>query len=266
MRCRYPALLLLGVVLASLLLCGQDQSSASSSSSSSGRDSQSRKPAPPRRLTEAAKAAENEGEEFLFQKHDVKSAIESFKKCTQLDAWYGHGYVMLGIAYIQAERWDEAQWAFEEAAKLEPENLQAWLGIGSVMNEQQKYTAAQKAIQHGLDIAPNSAEAHYEMGRALFGLEKLPDAELEANRAIALNNDYISSHVLLANIYVAAYDAEGALAEFREALKIDPNGPQAAAIQENIGMLEKALQQAKQSSPSSATGKSGKSVRRTSPQ
>ncbi|HEY6967812.1 MAG TPA: tetratricopeptide repeat protein [Candidatus Angelobacter sp.] len=198
------------------------------------------KPPAAQRNTEAAKAVEAQGQELLFQKHDLKGAIESFKKTVKLDPWYAHGYMMLGLAYMQAERWDEAHWAFEDASKVEPENAQAWLGVGSALNEQKDYAGAQKALQKSLELKPGSAEAHYEMGRSLWGLEKLEAAAEQTKRAIELNKDYVSPHVLMGNIYLSGSDPESALAEFREALKLDPEGPQASSIKQTISDIEKA--------------------------
>lgn len=234
----HPLAILLGLLLFAAQLIGQDQSSDSAKSTT-----QARKPVQQHRFTEAAIAAEAEGEEFLFRKHDAKGAIESFKKSIKLDPWYTHGYIMLGVANTQAQRWGDAQWAFEEASKLEPEDVQAWLGIGSALNEQKDYAGAQKALEHCLDLNPDSAEAHYEIGRSLLSQGKLPLAESHARLAVALDNEYASFHVLMANIYVAELDANSALAEFREALRLDPDGPDAQAIKDNIGMLQKALSQ-----------------------
>ena len=89
----------------SLSLAAQDSSSTAS------------KPAAAQRNTAAAKEAEAQGQELLFQKHDTKGAIERFKKCVKLDPWYGHGYLMLGLAYMQVQRWDEAQWALRTRPK-----------------------------------------------------------------------------------------------------------------------------------------------------
>src|SRR5215472_14194003 len=108
--------LVLVLLVSSLKFTAQDSTSNST-----------KPPSQQQRNTEAAKAAEAEGQTFLFQKHDVKSAIESFKKANKLDPWYGHGYLMLGLAYMQAQRWDAAQWAFEDASKVDPDDAQAWL-------------------------------------------------------------------------------------------------------------------------------------------
>lgn len=223
-------------LLALLLLFSFKVSAQNSRSSSS-------KPPVQQRNTEAAKAAEAEGQDFLFQKHDVKSAIESFKKATKLDPWYEHSYLMLGLACMQAERWDEAQWAFEDASKVDPNDAQAWLGVGSALNEQKDYTGAQKALEHSLELKPDSAEAHYELARSLWSLGRLQPAGEHARRAIELNKNYASPHLLMGNIYVDQSDADNALAEFREALRLEPEGSQADEIKEMIARIEKAQSQ-----------------------
>src|SRR5215469_4292218 len=156
---KYAFFVLILVFCCSLSLCAQD------SNSSPPRQ-------PPKRNTEAAKTAENEGQQLLFRKHDVRGAIEKFKRTTELDPWYAHGYLMLGLAYMQDQRWDSAQFAFEDASKVDPEEPQAWLGIGSALNEQKSYEAAQKAITRSLDLKPDSAGGHYELARSLLGLQK----------------------------------------------------------------------------------------------
>lgn len=240
MRGTLCGLALLAVGFACAQLVAQDSGSGTSKASQQQRPAQHRD-------TAAAKAAETEGQKFLFQKHDNIAAVQSFKKCIKLDPWYEHGYIMLGVAYTQGQHWDDAQWAFEEASKLDPEDPQAWLGIGSSLNEQKDYAGAQKALQHSLEIKPESSEAHYELGRTFLGLGKLPLAKEQALKATELNKDYASPHVLMANIYLAQFDATSALAEFRESLRLDPDGPDATAIKENISMLQKAIDQSSQS-------------------
>jgi len=231
---RFFYLVSLHLLLAfSLSLAAQDSSSTAS------------KPTAAQRNTEGAKEAEAKGQELLFQKHDTQGAIVSFKKAVKLDPWYGHGYLMLGLAYMQVQRWDEAQWAFEDASKVEPEDAQAWLGIGSALNEKKDYEGAQKALQRCLELKPDSAEAHYELGRSLWSMGKLDAAEEQTKRAIELNKEYASPHVLMGNIYLSGSDADSALAEFREALKLDPEGPQASSIKQTISEIEKAKAETK---------------------
>ncbi len=183
----------------------------------------------------------NKGRDFLFQKHDAEAAVEEFKRAIKLDPWFGQGYLLLGLAQMQAQHWSEAQWAFEEAAKVEPGNAQAYLGTGAALNEQKDYAGAQKALQHSLELQPDSAEAHYEMARSLCALGKWEAAEPHVSQAIEINKDYAGPHVLMGNIYLQREDPDAALAEFKEYLRLDPQGSLAASVKDMVAQLEKAL-------------------------
>src|SRR5438309_2343872 len=97
-----------------------------------------------RRLLPEAQEAMDKGQELLFKKHDAKASVEEFKRAIKLDPWYGDAYMLLGLARMQLRQWSDAQWAFEEAEKVEPGNAKAYLGAGSALNEQKNYADAQK--------------------------------------------------------------------------------------------------------------------------
>src|SRR5215470_16604043 len=156
-------------------------------------------PRPPK--PEAAQAMAR-AQDLLFRKNDPQASIAEFKKVVKLDPWWGQGYIMLGVAYTQLQRWGDAQLAFDEATKVEPGNAQAYLGLGSALNEQHDYVAAQKALEHILDLQPDSAEAHYELARTLGALGKWAAAEPHVRRVLELNPDYPGSHALLGNVYL----------------------------------------------------------------
>jgi tetratricopeptide (TPR) repeat protein len=187
--------------------------------------------------------AMNRGQELLFRKNDPEGGVREFKKALQIDPWYGQGYILLGVAYMQLQRWNTAQFAFEEAVKVEPDNAQAFLGLGSALNEQREYSAAQKALEHSLDLKPNSAEAHYELARTLGALGKWQAAEPHARRAIEINPDYPGSHALLGNVYLDEQDINAALKEFRTYLQMAPEGSLAPTVRQKISEIEAATGQ-----------------------
>jgi tetratricopeptide (TPR) repeat protein len=195
-----------------------------------------RRPANPEAQQVLARA-----QELLFRKHDVAASIEEFKKALKIDPWYGPGYVLLGLAYMQSRRWSDAQDAFSEASKVEPGNAQAFLGLGSAMNEQHDYTGARKALEHSLELNPGAAEAHYELARTFGSLGKWQEAEPHARRAIEINPDYAGPHVLMGNAYLERRDLSSALAEFREYLRLDPEGNLAPSVKQIIAEIEKAM-------------------------
>jgi cytochrome c-type biogenesis protein CcmH/NrfG len=197
--------------------------------------------ASPRRPSPAASESLARAQELLFRKHDPAASIPEFLKAVKADPWYGPGYVLLGLAYMQMQRWSDAQWAFTEAGKVEPGNAQAFLGLGSALNEQHDYGGAQKALENSLDLDPNSAEAHYELARTFGASGKWEQAAPHAQRAIAINPDYAGPHALMGNVYLDQQDLKSALAEFRQYLRLAPDGNLAPSVKQMISELEKEI-------------------------
>jgi|GEM_PF-961564 len=188
-----------------------------------------------------AQAALDRAQELLFRKKDPEASIPEFKKAMKLDPWYGPGYVLMGLAYMQMKNWDSARLAFEEATKVEPGNAQGYLGIGSALNEQREFGSAQNALEHSLELKPDSAEAHYELARAMYAQSNWKAALPHAQKAVEINPEYAGPHVLLGNIYVQAENPEGALAEFRTYLRLEPEGSMVPEVKDMIAQLERIL-------------------------
>ncbi len=193
--------------------------------------------------TPEAQQALSRARELLFRQHDPQGGIAELKRALKSDPWYGPGYVLLGLAYMQTQRWEDAQFAFTEASKVEPGNAQAYLGLGSALNEQHDYAGARKALDHSLELSPDSAEAHYELARTLGALGKWQEAAPHASRAMELNPDYAGPHALMGNIYLEQQNLAFALAEFREYLRLEPQGSLAPEVKQIIPEIEKAMDQ-----------------------
>jgi tetratricopeptide (TPR) repeat protein len=228
---------LFGVFFLLTLVSGLATSQTGSQTKSSPQAAAGDTPAPRPPKPEAAQAMAR-AQELLFRKNDPEASVAEFKKVVKLDPWWGQGYILLGVAYMQLQRWSQAQLAFDEATKVEPGNAQAYLGLGSALNEQHEYAAAQKALEHSLDLQPNSAEAHYELARTLGATGKWQAAEPHVRRAMQINPDYPGSHALMGNIYLERQDLESALKEFRAYLQMAPQGSLAPTVREKISEIE----------------------------
>ncbi len=183
------------------------------------------------------------GQELLLRKHDPKESISSFKKVLKIEPQYAPAYLLLGTAYMQTREYAEAQSAFEKVSKLEPSNATAYLGLGASLNQRGEFLAAQKPLMRSLELNPNSAEAHYELGRGYWALGKWQDASPHVRKSLAIDRDFAMSHVLMGNVYLREKNANSALAEFQEYLRLDPDSAQAAAVKDMVAKLQRALSQ-----------------------
>jgi tetratricopeptide (TPR) repeat protein len=64
-------------------------------------------------------------------------------------------------------------------------------------------------------------------------------AEPHARKSIELKHDIPLAHILLGNILLKKQDSRGALTEFKEYLRLDPNGPFAPGARDMVAKLEK---------------------------
>lgn len=216
-----------------------------------GRDDAGRTaPAAARRSSNReAQEALDRAQNLLFRQHDPRASIEEFRRALKSDPWFGPGYILLGLAYMQIQEWEEAQRAFTEATVVEPGNAQGFLGLGSALNELGRLTDAQKNLEHSLELNPESAEAQYELARTFAQTGELQKAQPHVSRAIEINPGYAGPHALMGNIYLEQQNPQFALAEFREYLRLDPEGSLAPEVKRIIPALEKAVAEQRDKKP-----------------
>ena len=82
---------------------------------------------------------------------------------------------------------------------------------------------AQHAFQKTVQLVPDDAESHYNLGVALKNLGLLNDAVASYRRAIKIKPNYVEAHHNLGNALKDLMQLKDAEASFRLALKLDPN-------------------------------------------
>ena len=85
----------------------------------------------------------------------------------------------------------------------------------------------------------------FELGRAYLGLGRWDAAGQHVAKANQLRPDDPQQHVVLGNIMLRERNADGALKEFQEALRLDPKGPIAEPTRQVIARIEAAIKQPK---------------------
>src|SRR5439155_10662093 len=75
--------------------------------------------------------------------------------------------VILGNALRSLGKLDESAGAYEQALRLDPQNLDASCGLGNVRRDQGRLTEAVAAYRDATAIAPTYPLAHHNLGRLL---------------------------------------------------------------------------------------------------
>jgi tetratricopeptide (TPR) repeat protein len=193
---------------------------------------------------EARKNLED-GQSLLKSGKDIDKSISLFKKATEAYPQYVQAYLLLGAAYSSQQRWDDAEKPLEKAIELDKSSVSSYIALGSVQNEKHNFQEAEKNLKRAAELAPKSADAHFELGRTYWGMANWDAADTELATAIQLRPNHSGSHLLRGNVLLRKRDAAGALSEFEESVRLDPNGPFAEPTKQMIAKIQSALSSAK---------------------
>jgi Flp pilus assembly protein TadD len=194
---------------------------------------------------EGLKAAYSEGA-ALSNAGKYDEAVAKFNqvlvdvpKCTEC-------YINIGATYALKKDYAQSEIAFKKALELDPNSVDAYYGLASIYNDQQKFTEAQamsaeaskRAGTAGAAGAPANADTLYNQGVIAWNAKDYPKAqELFAATATA-NPNHAEAHYMLGLANLNLGKLPEAAKEFETYLKLAPTGPNAKAAQTNFDMLK----------------------------
>ena len=120
-------------------------------------------------------------------------------------------------------RYGEAAVAFREALRLDPDDVDSLLGLGSAVEELGRPDEAIELYRRAMRIAPDDATTHHYLSSGLRAKGRLEEAVAEAREAVRLSPDDAS---MLSNLGFCLANSgrfDEAEAAYREALKNRPD-------------------------------------------
>ncbi len=138
--------------------------------------------------------------------------------------------------------------ALEKQAQQEPFNGEARLELARLYFQLRVYPRAADYFADALDIDPNNAKARNDLGSSLMYQGMLGLARREYLKAIAIDSSLPDSHYNLAIIlsHSSQPDIPGALAEWREVVRLAPGTELASSAEKYIQSYEKQVPEAAQ--------------------
>jgi tetratricopeptide (TPR) repeat protein len=189
-------------------------------------------------VPEAAKKEFATAQRLVNEKHDPDGGVKHYRKAIQLYDKYSDAYLALGLLYLDLQKFEDAQGVLQKANEINPNAPGGFMALGAMYNQQKRYDEAEKALTHGLQLNPDVAQGQYEISKTYWATGKWQDAEPHAQKAAELNPSMAPVHVLLGNIALRKQDTLGALKEFKEYLRLDPSGPMAGGVTQMIQKIE----------------------------
>jgi tetratricopeptide (TPR) repeat protein len=174
-----------------------------------------------------------------------EEAIPHLEKAVSLYPDYLEAHILLGTAYMDTKQWDKADAALRRALKINAKSAEVHFALAELYREQKKYTEAEKEGLEGLKLDDKSWQGHLTMGRIYADQGNIAKAGPEVGKALEIKPDLAEGHLLAGNLFLKARQAENALTEFQEYLRLDPNGKYAEATKQLVEKIKKALAETK---------------------
>lgn len=158
---------------------------------------------------------------------DQDSAIEQFRKEVELNPSSAEALNNLGTALAQAEKYPEAVKCFEDALALDVTCAACLLNLESAIRWQGNTEIAIKTYEARAQNQRESPLAHLLYGMILAVAKNRRDTAMaELNSALALVPNLAGAHYYLGHVQYENQNEAAAEAEYRIAIKLDPNRPE----------------------------------------
>jgi tetratricopeptide (TPR) repeat protein len=152
------------------------------------------------------------GVEYLlrYTRDDMGQAVRLFGYILKADKDFAPAYGGLAEArslrYFwgwepDPERLKQAMSMGEKGVELGPESADAHLGLGLALMASERYTPALAEMDRAVALAPDSFRAHLYRGMILRGLRRNEDLAKEASRLVGLDPSSAAAYSLLGDYY-----------------------------------------------------------------
>jgi tetratricopeptide (TPR) repeat protein len=160
-----------------------------------------------------------------------------------------HDLVMRGWTWFYRPRstatLQDAQRAFERALKLDPQSVEARIGLATVLvtvilevwsnSLLQDQERAEQLLAEVFARGVNDSMAHHAMGMLRRSQNRLTEARIEAERAVTLDHNNSAALYELGLAYMYLGQPEAGIPRMEKAIRLSPRDPRVSAMQYGLG-------------------------------
>ena len=155
---------------------------------------------------------------LLDNSHD-REAVSALTEIVDIDPADFQAWTELGTAYLMGGHMPEAEKAYRRAIQERPTFVLALLNLGRVLMKEERYTESIDPLSDATVARPDSADAHFLLGKTYLRLKQGSKAVPELNQALRLDpQGKAEAHLLLAALYDAVGLKDRAANEYQQFL------------------------------------------------
>ena len=124
-----------------------------------------------------------------IEKGEFDKAEKLFREALEADLFYPSAHNNLGLALLKRQRWYEAAWEFEYAAKLMPKSVEPRHNLGALMERAGRLDRAEQCYEEALAISPDDIEVMGHLARVYVKTQRRPERLRELLKELAYRSD-----------------------------------------------------------------------------
>jgi tetratricopeptide (TPR) repeat protein len=161
------------------------------------------------------------GGEFQKAARYFQAELE-YNEAIRIEPSFVHAYINRGAAKADLKRYEEAIKDFNEAIRLDPALAAAYSNRGAAKAELKRYEEAIKDYDEAIRLDPAYAAAYNNRGIAKAGLKRYEEAIKDYDEAIRLAPALAEAYYNRGNAKAELKRYEEAIKDFNEAIRLDP--------------------------------------------
>ncbi len=114
---------------------------------------------------------------------------------------------------------------YQQVLDIDPDHAAAHINLGTLHYNRQEYALAEKHYRHAIEVDPRYALAYFDLGNVLDETGRVAEAIHTYSTALQLAPTYADAHYNLALAYEKIKEPRSALKHWRAYVKLDTVGP-----------------------------------------
>jgi len=151
----------------------------------------------------------------------VPAKVKPMRSAETAAEWFAKGIALEEDPASQLE----AIQAYQQSLELDPDHAPAHINLGTLYYNRQDYAKAEEHYRKAVEADPRYALAYFDLGNVLDEMGRLQEAIQSYKQAIQLAPTYADAHYNLALAYEKLKQPRKALVHWRAYVRLDISGP-----------------------------------------